>query len=431
MKRNSFKYRVLMLFLSNALLQLMGFAYRAALSRTAAASALGLNSLVMQLYGVAVSLCISGLNVAVQRVCAASPEKSPAVLKSALAVFAALWLLAALPAFSLGRGFSAAALGSPGAYKTVRLMLVCIFMTGVENMLKSVHMGVKRVSRCAVSELCEQAVRFVLVILFLKKTGPCSDERAAFLIMLGMVFSEFVSVSFLLSSYFLSVRRPGPIPRVPVMELVRVAFPVTLTALSANLFSSAGTLLLPGRLAAFGLSREASLAAIGELNNVCIPISMLPVSLVGAVSAVLMPEAASLFASGRSPRRIIGRSIKVSAAASVFALAVLYPASRPIASSVFGASVELLPQALLLLRAALIFPDLVCVSAMNALGMQDRVLVNAVVSEAASLAAMLFAASRFGVAGYASSLAIGAALRLALDSPALFVKMNMVFPPEM
>ena len=62
--------RVITLTLSNIALQALGFVYRMMLTDCAGTTALGLQSLVMQIYSIAVSVCISGLNVAVITVAA-------------------------------------------------------------------------------------------------------------------------------------------------------------------------------------------------------------------------------------------------------------------------------------------------------------------------------------------------------------------------
>ena len=62
--------RVITLTLSNIALQALGFVYRMMLADCAGTTALGLQSLVMQIYSIAVSICISGLNVAVITVAA-------------------------------------------------------------------------------------------------------------------------------------------------------------------------------------------------------------------------------------------------------------------------------------------------------------------------------------------------------------------------
>ena len=130
--------RILLLAASNFALQGMAFVYRMALAEYAGTAAMGLNSLVMQIYGIVVSVCISGLSIAVTA-CAAEvhaggggAEGMRRLLKRAVTLYCLLWFAAALPVFLLRKGVASRALGDPAAAPVLALMLICIFMTGME-----------------------------------------------------------------------------------------------------------------------------------------------------------------------------------------------------------------------------------------------------------------------------------------------------------
>ncbi len=422
MSKDSVSYRVAMLFCSNLILQLMGFVYRIALSRSAPASALGLNSLIMQIYGIVVSVCISGLNIAVSGLAAKhGREKVGSIFSSALIVYCALYICAALPIGLFSKRIGRAVLGNSSAQGTLLLMLACIFLTGVENVLKSVHFGTGHVRRCAVSELIEQSVRFVLVIVLLKSIGRDSDAKTVFLIMLGMLMSETVSVTNLSVSYARlfggkRVEKRGAF----ILPLAGIAFPATLTAVSSTVFSSIGALRLPVYLMRSGLGYEAALSEIGELNTVCMPIAALPMSLALAVSTVLMPETSRLAARGRDPMPLIKKAFALTAAAGCCSLLLLGLVSGRAASLFFGREADMSVMILLLFRTFALMLQAVSISAMNGLMMQKRVLFFAVTGEAYQLLLISLAAPALGVAGYITASAAGEAVRLACNLLCIF-----------
>ena len=418
MDRNGVSYRVLMLFCSNAILQLMGFVYRVILSRYAGAAALGLNSLVMQLYGIMVSVCISGLGTAVSALSARlERDRISALLKTALAVYAALWTAMALPVFFLGGVISAGVLGNIGLKRTLYLMLFCIFMTGVENILKSVHMGTRHVKPCAASELLEQGVRFSLVTLLLKHAADGTDDGTVFLIMLGMTLSEFVSVGFLSVSFFRSFgfRGFGKREKLMVGELSRIAFPATLTSVSSTVFASAGSLLLPNALVSSGMEYGAALAEIGVMNTVSVPITMLPMALIGAVSAVIMPEISKAQVSGKDPKPFIVKVFAVTAAFGAASLTVLSVFSGRIAELFFSRSIDVGLFVLFAVKAFIIFLQIVSIAVLNGLMHQKKVLVFAVTGEAYQLALILLLSPVLGMRGYCAGMIAGELLRLVLN----------------
>ncbi|MCR5610643.1 MAG: hypothetical protein K6F68_02290 [Clostridiales bacterium] len=418
MNRNRISYRVLMLFCSNTVLQIMGFAYRMALSREAGALSLGLNSLVMQVYGIVVSVCISGLNVAVTALSSRTEkERMGRLVLTALPVLFALWSAMAVPLFLLRKALAERVLGDGGVSSALTLMLICILMTGVENVLKSIHIGTKNVSRCAVSEILEQGVRFVLVILLLKNVSHPKDSFTVFLIILGMTMSEFVSVSFLSVSYYslfgrISFKRSeGGV----LSDLVRIAFPATLTAVSTNVFSSVGALILPSLLVKFGLTSGAAVSEIGVVNTVAVPITMFPMALVGAVAAVIMPEISETVSKKGDPTGIVKKSFAAVLITGVLSTSALAVFGGNIAVKLFGRSVDAGVFLLLLIKALVIFCQVVSVSVLNGLMKQKTVLLFAVTGEAYQLILILLLAPVLGMKGWALGMIIGELARLAMN----------------
>ena len=402
-----------MLFLSNALLQLMGFVYRMALTKNAGASALGLNSLVMQLYSIIVSVCISGLNVAVSTLAARLDKNGIAPLaRLALFAYTALWFLMAAPFFILRNSISVRVLGDAGSSATITVMLVCIFMTGIENMLKSLHFGTGNVLPCAVSELTEQGVRFLLVTLLLKKLSHDTDTETVLYIMLGMTLSELVSVSFLSVSFLRKFPRGDGGGSVKLKDIAGVAFPATMTSVASTVFASAGSLLLPAALVSFGMTRNDALSIIGVMNTVYVPITMLPMALVGAVASVVMPEISMRRAKGNPVDVLIKKAFLAAAGFSAGLLTLLYCFSGVITNTFFGLEPDRKLLFLLTVKAFIICCQVISVAVLNGLLKQRTVLLFAVTGEAYQLAMILLLVPRLGILGCALGMIIGEALRL-------------------
>lgn len=423
MRNDSIRSRVLMLFCSNAILQLMGFAYRAALSRLAGAEALGLNSLVMQVYRIVTAVCISGMNVAAAATAAKLDDKSMRpLLRAALRLYFAVFTCVAVPAAIFAKSIGRLALGDESTKAVLRLMLSCIFMTGIENLLKSIHMGKKLVSRCAASELIEQAVRFALVLILLKKLCGGSKTQTVFLIMLGMLASEFVSVTNLLISFLHTFKRSGNEKPVRAKMLAVIAFPAALTALSGTLFSSLGELSLPGLLVRAGAPREAALACIGEINTVYMPLVSFPVAFIGALASVIMPEISERASRGENANSLIKRAILCAAFACAVYMSAVQLFHNGISKAVFGRSISGALLLLLQIRSFFAFIGVVCVSSMNGLMMQKKVLITAAAGEAYQFALISLITPAVGIMGYAAASAAGELIRLLMGLVCIFQK---------
>ena len=418
MKKDSFSYRVTVLFLSNLLLFAMGFAYRAALSRRAGYSALGLNSLVMQVYRVIAAVCISGLNVSTAALAARlEPACLRSLFKAAFGLFCGLWSAAAVMILLFGRSIAENAIGDAGTYPTLLLMLLCIFMTGTENILRAVLMGRGTVRPCALSELCEQGVRFAAVIILLTRLEHGDDAHTVFLIMLGMVMSESVSLAFLGTS-LLRITRGETLPRCVVRNLMvrsaRLAFPAAMTSAASAVFASFGTILLPKLLVMYGMKGEDALAAIGGMNTVCLPQAGIPMALSAAVAANLTPAVSGMAARLEPVRGFVKRAfIKTGTACFVLCL-LIFAVSGRLIPLFFACRAD---GSLLGFVFAYSFVGMlhsICVSVLNGLCCQRAVFITSLTGEIYGLALSLMLVPLFGLAAFPASCALGEALKLLL-----------------
>ena len=418
---------------SNLALQLLGFVYRMMLSRLAGSEALGLQSLVMQIYSITVSVCISGLNVAVMTLAArfgGDGGKLRALTRSALLLFALLFAFAALPIFAFRAGIAESLIGDAEAQTAIVLVLLCILLTGIENVLKSVHLGSGLVKRPAVSELIEQSIRYICVFLLLKTVSNGTDHGVAALIMLGMLASEFFSVSFLGISFKKSfpINRKSAVQREKkdgaqgsktVTELIKILVPAGLTSVAGTVFASAASLMLPGRLMLAGYTRAQALSAIGVLGTVAVPLVFLPMAFAGAVSTVALPSVSSAYSRGDIAlvRAIAKRSIGASALAFLFFNVPLLPLFGRLAGALFGSVPTGLCFLLLSLKAGVIYMQISASAVLNGMMKQKSVLLLAIFGEVSQLLLIhsLAALPQLHIYGYLISMAAGEGARLLLS----------------
>lgn len=422
--------RVLILTGSNAVLQLIAFIYRGMLLRIAGSEALGLQSLVMQVYSLMVSVCISGLNVAVITLTARCGEvkKLRRITRCALGAFIVLFGLCALPVFVLRRRIAFSVIGDAGAAGAIALTLGCIFMTGIENILKSMHIASGREARTAASELMEQTARLIAVFTLIKLAHSGAAGKLASLIMLGMLLSEFVSVGFLSVSYkkhyIVPCKAPSGDRREVLSELIKILLPAQGTALCGTIFASAASLMLPSRLVEAGYTRSEALSAIGVLGSSAIPLVMLPMIFVGAVAVISMPKAAH--ANANADGRALIRITKKAQAASLAALIVynlpLLWSMGAISRAIFGVEPTQLCVLLLSIKAGFIYLQATASAVMNGMMKQKHVFVFALIGETVQLALILILTpiKSLHIYGYLIAMCIGEGLRFALSSGYLF-----------
>ncbi len=147
-------------------------------------------------------------------------------------------------------------------------MLLCLTLTGVENIFKSLFIGLERVQYTACSEVGEQLIRILAVSFLLYEYGSGDYGRIAMLIFAGMVCSEMFSALFLTRLFRRNMRhirftRPD---KELYGQFFGIAAPLSASALIGNMLGSAGAVLLPQRLMAAGLDYEQALSALGVIS---------------------------------------------------------------------------------------------------------------------------------------------------------------------
>ncbi len=343
-RKGTILYAAGVLACGNVLLQVLGFVYRVVLSRFAGAEGLGVYRLVNSVYLVLNAGCLSGVTTACSRLSAACEARGEsgrlgAVLRLAFRAFFALSAACAAVVLLCGGSIAANLLGDGRCARAFPYMLLCLTLTGVENIFKSLFIGLERVQYTACSEVGEQLIRIFAVSFLLYESGSGDYGRIAMLIFAGMVCSEIFSALFLTRLFRRNMRhirftRPD---KELYGQFFGIAAPLSASALIGNMLGSAGAVLLPQRLMAAGLDYEQALSALGVISGMAMPLLLFPVAFVSSVCTALLPAVTAAQAVGEQARvRVLtGRAVTTVGLIGMPATAVLVPLAPQLSEMFF------------------------------------------------------------------------------------------------
>lgn len=406
-------YRAMVLCASNLGLQGLGFVYRVGVSRLAGAEGLGVYQLVHAVYAVIHAACLSGLTMACSRL---SAELSAAgqggavasLARKAARTFAALMLVCGACLFWGRELIAGQLLGDSRTAVVFPVMLLCLALTGVENIVKSLCIGLSRVEWAASSELTEQLVRIAAVLALLACWGNGDYGRIALLIFVGMSLSECVSAALLGRIYCRHIRPPRParqpLPRGFSRSFAGIVLPVTGAAVVNSLLGSASSVVLPQRLMQAGLTRTEALSELGVISGMAMPLLVLPAALIGSVCTVILPEISRSRARG-DQKRIDALTRKVIGLTGLLAIpltAVIVSLAPTLSRLFFGQPLTLSYVGLLGLSTVLAYYQMVTAALLNGMGAQWSAVGMAVGGECVQLALVWVLAARpgLGIYGY-------------------------------
>lgn len=427
--------------MSNLILQIIGFIYRMMLTRLVGTEAMGLNSLVMQIYSVAVSVCIPGMSIAIITLCGRLSSSGTYTVKClvrmAFTVYLVLFTCIAAPIILFRETIAERLIGERGVALTLLLLPICIFLTGIENLFKAVHIGTGKASVTAVSELIEQSARLIFVLILLKNISDGSNTSSVTMIMLGMVLSELFSVGTLAGSYKREYSEIGiggkanMNSNVKLYDYLIILVPATLTGIASTAFESISSLLLPGRLLLSGYFRNTALSAIGVLNGVATPLVTMPFCFVMASNNVRLPEISAAFCCNDKAvlKRLVGSSFMAAATAAFLINLPLLPFLQKLSKYFFGITPNQAIINLLSFKTAIIYFQVTSVMVLNAMMKQGLVLAFALIGEFIQLVLIyVLSANPFlHIYGYVIAMIIGECLRLIFNLLAIKREVDIRF----
>lgn len=412
-KKNTVLYASTVLACGNIALQILAFLYRVILSRYAGAEGLGVYRLVNSAYMIIHASCISGVTLACSRLSAAAQarhekNKISAILRLAFSVFFTIISVWALIFYFKTDMIAESFLGDSRCAKAFPFVLICLALTGIENIFKSLFIGLGRMQYTSYSEVGEQLVRIAAVWILLNAYGGDDYGIIAMLIFLGMVISEIFSVVFL-STVFrkerpLLVKERGKIDKHLIHHFFIIALPVCSSSLISNVLNSMGNVLLPKRLMVSGLTYEEALSALGIVSGMAMPLMLLPIALVSSVGTALLPTVVAAHATGNKKRlqTLVERAISTIGLIAIPATAFLVPLAPGLSELFYKVAIPSSYFYLLGIVAVLTYYQIITASLLNGVGLQQYNFVTLISGEILQIASIyVFAAnSKLGINGY-------------------------------
>ena len=410
LQKNSFLYSASLLAASNLLLQLLGFVYRVILSRFGGAEGLGVYRLAFSVYSVIHAGCLAGITTACTRLSAeyyATGRKGQIkrLIFVAFCGFSVLVTACAGALFLAHDEIAEVVLGDARTAAAFVPMLICLALTGVENIFKSVCIGLKQVRFVAASEIAEQLIRIAAVAVLLVRFANGDHGRLAMLIFMGMAVSELFSATFLSWCYRHDI---GPMTAGGrsgrAAGFWGIALPLSLTALLNNAIGSAGSVLMPRRLRLAGLTEAEAMAELGVVSGMASPLVLLPTALISSVLTALQPVLSDAYANGRQLviRRLSEKGLFVVGMIGAPSVAIIVPLAPTLSRLFFGQVISAKYMAILGLSAVLMFYQMASGSILNVTGFQRFHICTAVGTELLQLGLMfvLCAMPKLGIYGY-------------------------------
>ncbi len=301
LKKTIFIKNAVILTVSSLILRFAGIIFKVYITQQIGSEGVGLYQLIFSFYMLAATFATSGISTAVTRL--VTEELALGTKNGTLKIFRRsieLTLLIAL--FSMGIVYFGAEfisekiIGDIRALPSLKIMAFSLPFMGISSCIRGYFIALRRVTPNALTQIFEQTVRIVAVLLLVKRFISKGLAAATTAVILGDTLAEALSCFVLFLCYQASKKglnalsgRKNP-PFAVRKELTRIALPITSGRYLNTGLRTAENVLVPKNLSRYPHSGIGALSQFGMIKGMALPILFFPSTLLNSVSILLIPE---------------------------------------------------------------------------------------------------------------------------------------------
>lgn len=283
----------------------LSVAFNAYISRKIGAEALGLYTLLGSVYGFALTLALSGINLTTTRLVSDAIGENDVQgvresMKKCIGYSLFFGSLACALLLLLSEPIALHALKDARVIKPLRLAGATLPLIALSACFNGYFTAVRRVYKNAVTQVSEQLARIFFCALLLSLVLGNDMESYCTCLVLGGAFAEMLSFAISLIFYVFDRQKEEKgkntsISAVGVTKkMLSIALPLAFSTYFRSALLTLEHILIPIGIEKSGENRAAALAAYGTLQSMVMPLVLFPAALIQSFSSLLVPELAQL-----------------------------------------------------------------------------------------------------------------------------------------
>jgi stage V sporulation protein B len=416
----------------------VGVAYNVYVSNRVGAEVMGLYSLVTNVWGFALTLATSGINLAATRCVAEAGKNTTEVslaMRKCIIYSLSFGVGAALLLFSFSKPISVLWLNDARAVIPLRITSISLPVISISSALSGYFSAVRRVWKSAVVQVTEQAIKIFSVALLLTPLMPLGVEFSCIAIVLGSAIAELLSFT-VYAIFYLTERRKEPpcheiAPRSRYLnkKIFSIALPIAFSAYIRSGLTTVEHILIPLSLREFGLESAEALESYGVLSGMVLPVVLFPYALIYSFTGLLVPEISAGIAAGEKRRieYITSRVWRLTVLFGLCGAGVLGVCSKEFGEVLYsnkdaGKYIYMLAPLM-----PLMYLDTVTDSLLKGMGEQVYTMNVNIADATVSVILVRLLVPNFGIAGYIAVLYIAEIFNFALSAARLLKRCRFEF----
>ncbi len=336
----------IILTLSSFITKIMGFFYKIFLSHTIGATGLGIYQLIFPIYGLAMTLAVSGIQVGISRFCGGAfssknQRKSWGYFLTGTIFSCIISILLTIILYSNADVISLYIIKETRCTQLLRIVALSILPSTLHNCINSWYYAKKQTEIPAFSHLLEQGIRILGSWLIYQTLLGQNLDATPMLAVWGMFLGEAAACIFSVICFWIHNKKTfffsTQVYKSCIKELYQLSLPLTLNRLLFAVLQSVESILIPQQLMVFGASSTRALELYGILTGMTLPFLMFPSSFTTSASTILMPMVAGEQARGNSHKiqSTIEQTLKYCLMLGTFSMVVFFLYGNDLGMTIF------------------------------------------------------------------------------------------------
>ena len=301
MKKTIFIKNALILTVSSLILRFVGIIFKVWLAQLIGSEGIGLYQLIFSVYMLAATFATSGISTAVTRLAAeelalGTKRGTLKILRRAIEITLLIAGVTVVTVFFGAEFIAVRFLNDIRAVPALKILPLSLPFMGISSCLRGYFIARRKITPNAVSQLFEQAVRIILIVVLVGKFCTKGLGACAAAVILGDSAAAIFSFLMLWLIWLRDTRKLDNLTgraRPPfgiVRRILHISVPITSGRYLNTALRTGENILVPKNLAKYPFGGENALSQFGMIKGMALPILFFPSTLLNAVSTLLIPE---------------------------------------------------------------------------------------------------------------------------------------------
>ena len=276
--------------------------FNAYISSKIGTEGMGLYTLVMSVYSLAVTAAIFGMSLACTRLvaeenAAANPHGVKYSVRQCVIFGTICGTVVAAIIFIFADFIGTNILQNKLTIISLRAFAVCLPFLSVSSILNGYFTAISRITKSSFVQFAELFTRIIVTTIFLNWIFPKTLEHSCFSVVLGGTVAETLSCLYYGIIYITDSRRYKKTGSTKGIKkrIIKIAVPVALSSCLKSGLSAIKHIMIPIQLKKSGLSPSTALSQYGIIQGMVMPVIMFPSAIILSFSSLILPEFSQLY----------------------------------------------------------------------------------------------------------------------------------------